>query len=48
VQLLALKQKMGILPAGAPQQSKQIGAGAPPNEETVHAEVEESRSEETK
>jgi phage shock protein A len=48
MQLLALKQKMGVLPAGTPQQSKQIGAGATPNEETVHAEIEEARSEEKK
>src|ERR671933_2442120 len=48
MQLLALKQKMGVLPAGAPQQNKQIGAGAPPNEETVHAEIEDARSEEKK
>ena len=38
-QLLAMKQKMGILPAGAPQQSKALGAGQA-DEEEVHAEVE--------
>ena len=37
-QLLALKQKMGMLPAGAPQ-NKAIGAGQR-DEETVHAEIE--------
>ncbi len=39
VQLLALKQKMGMLPAGSPQK-KALGAGI--NEEEVHAEIEES------
>jgi phage shock protein A len=50
LQLLALKQKMGILPAGAPQQNKQLGAGgsSAPNEETAHAEVEEASPEEKK
>ena len=38
-QLLALKQKMGMLPAGAPQ-NKAIGAGQP-DEETVAAEIEQ-------
>ncbi|MEO6529079.1 MAG: PspA/IM30 family protein [Gemmatimonadaceae bacterium] len=37
-QLLALKQKMGMLPAGAPQ-SKAIGAGQR-DEETVAADIE--------
>ena len=37
-QLLALKQKMGMLPAGSPQ-NKAIGAGQR-DEETVHAEIE--------
>jgi phage shock protein A len=46
MQLLALKQKMGMLPAGAPQQNRQLGAGnaggAPAtNDETVHAEIED-------
>jgi len=40
VQLLALKQKMGMLPAGSPQ-SKQLGAGGV-DEETVPAEIDES------
>jgi phage shock protein A len=40
VQLLALKQKMGILPAGSPEK-KALGAGAVADEETVHAEIEE-------
>ena len=40
-QLMALKQKMGMLPAGAPAEPRQLGAGAAPPEETVHAEVEE-------
>jgi hypothetical protein len=37
-QLLALKQKMGMLPAASPQ-NKAIGAGQR-DEETVHAEIE--------
>jgi phage shock protein A len=37
-QLLALKQKMGLLPGGAPQ-NKALGAGQR-DEETVHAEIE--------
>jgi len=40
-QLLALKQKMGLLGGGASQPPRQIGAG----EETVHAEVEDAREE---
>jgi phage shock protein A len=38
-QLLALKQKMGMLPAPASQQNRVLGAGQG-NEETVHAEIE--------
>src|SRR5215217_425038 len=38
-QLLALKQKMGMLPAPAAQQNKALGAGER-DEETVHAEIE--------
>ncbi len=38
VQLLELKQKMGVLPAGAPPVSKQLGAGQ--DEESVAAEIE--------
>jgi phage shock protein A len=38
VQLLALKQKMGVLPAGAPQTSKQIGAGGAGAAESVEVE----------
>jgi phage shock protein A len=45
MQLLALKQMMGMLPAGAPAQNKQLGAGcnrgASVNEEEVHAEIED-------
>src|SRR6478609_10638899 len=41
MQLIALKQKMGVLPAGAPGSNKQIGAGNS-NEETVHAEIEDT------
>ena len=47
LQLLALKQKMGMLPSGAPQQEKrQLGAGDA-QEDTVHdAEIEEVPAEE--
>jgi phage shock protein A len=45
MQLLALKQKMGMLPAGQPAANKQLGAGArgttPADEEEVHAEIED-------
>ena len=42
-QLLALKQKMGVLPAGTPE-TKKLGAGTN-DEETVHAEIEDATSE---
>ena len=38
MQLLALKQKMGMLPAGTPPASKQLGSGQ--DEESVSAEIE--------
>ena len=41
MQLLALKQKMGMLPAGTPAVNKQLGAGERSEEETVSADVEE-------
>ena len=42
MQLLALKQKMGVLPAGTPAEKRQLGAGKAPQEaETVHAEIED-------
>lgn len=41
VQLLALKQKMGMLPAGSADK-KALGAGA--GEEEVHAEIEDATS----
>ncbi len=49
-QLLALKQKMGMLPASSSPQSKQLGAGqstAPSarDDETVHAEIEDLHDE---
>jgi len=48
-QLLALKQKMGFLPAGAPQQNRQLGSGASgADEESVHAEIEDGAPEEKK
>jgi phage shock protein A len=43
-QLLALKQKMGMLPAAAPQTNRQLGTGGA-KEETVHAEIEDLRDE---
>jgi len=41
MQLLALKQKMGVLPAGTPAEKRQIGAGQAKEAETVHAEIED-------
>jgi phage shock protein A len=46
MQLLALKQKMGMLPAGQSAASKQLGAGAAgganaADDEEVHAEIED-------
>src|SRR5690348_6389189 len=41
VQLLALKQKMGMLPSGAPAEKKKLGAGRT-DEETVSAEIEDT------
>jgi phage shock protein A len=43
MQLLALKQKMGMLPAGSAE-AKKLGAGSN-DEETVHAEIEDATSE---
>jgi len=50
MQLLALKQKMGMLPSGSPGQSKQLNAGGTraPNEEEVHAEIEDEEMPEGK
>jgi len=48
MQLLALKQKMGMLPAGAPPQSKQLGTGTGKGKQEEHvptAEVEEVEEE---
>jgi hypothetical protein len=39
-QLMALKQKMGILPPASAAEQRQLGAGANAAEE-IHAEVEE-------
>ena len=44
VQLLALKQKMGMLPAGSAAEKKQLGAGRS-DEETVPAEIEHEADE---
>jgi phage shock protein A len=38
MQLLALKQKMGMLPAGAPQNQRKLGTGGAKEGETVSAE----------
>ena len=43
-QLLALKQKMGMLPAGQPAEQRKLGSGTAAAEE-VHAEVEEIQDE---
>src|SRR5437868_6371102 len=47
--LLELKQKMGMLPAGAPPARRQIGKGQPGSdaldEETVHAEIDDDTGE---
>ena len=45
--LLALKQKMGMLPASTSPQNRQLGAGSRPanaerDDETVHAEIEDA------
>ena len=40
--LLALKQKMGVLPAGTSQPAKQLGSG---DDETVAAEIEDAPDE---
>ena len=40
MQLLALKQKMGVLPAGTPAEKRQLGAGKQ-EAETVHADIED-------
>jgi len=46
MQLLALKQKMGLLPSAPPASKKQLGAGGASrqreDEETVHAEIEDA------
>lgn len=43
-QLLALKQKMGLLPAGSTPQNKALGTGQS-SDETVNAEIEHPRDE---
>jgi phage shock protein A len=53
MQLLALKQKMGMLPSGSPAQNKQLGAGGAKranaaDEEEVHAEIEDEEMPEGK
>ena len=47
MRLIELKQKMGMLPPSAPQARRQLGQGAnnAHDEETVHAEIEDSESE---
>ncbi len=41
MQLLALKQKMGLLPSPAAAEKKQIGAGTKRDAETVEADIED-------
>ena len=47
MRLMELKQKMGMLPAGAPQARRQLGQGTNEahDEETVHAEIDDTESE---
>jgi phage shock protein A len=47
-QLLALKQRMGMLSAGAPAQNRQLNAGSKAEAEEVHAEVDETTGQEKK
>ena len=46
--LLALKQKMGMLPSGSAPGGRQLGAGGAANEETVSAELEDMSAEKKK
>jgi phage shock protein A len=46
--LLELKQKMGVLPAGASPQSRQLGKGGAREEETVQAEIDDAPNQEKK
>jgi phage shock protein A len=48
MQLMALKQKMGLLPSGAPVQNKQIGAGSKSDPETVEADIEDAPEEKSR
>src|SRR4051812_9443319 len=48
MRLMELKQKMGMLPAGSPAAQRQLGQGgnnAGHDEETVHAEIDDTESE---
>jgi phage shock protein A len=47
MRLIELKQKMGMLPAGAPPSQRQLGTGgnADRDEETVHAEIDDTDNE---
>src|SRR3982751_4570419 len=48
MRLMELKQKMGMLPAGSPAAQRQLGQGgnnAAHDEETVHAEIDDTESE---
>ncbi len=47
-QLLALKQKMGMVGPGSGGAAKRIGAGDTPAAETVHAEIEDAPGEKKK
>ena len=46
--LLALKQKMGMLPSGSASGGRQLGAGGAADEETVTAELEDISTEKKK
>jgi phage shock protein A len=48
MQLLALKQKMGLLPSAAPAQNKQIGSGTKREAETVEADIEDAPEEKSR
>jgi phage shock protein A len=48
MQLLALKQKMGLLPSAAPAQNKQIGSGIKREAETVEADIEDAPEEKSR
>jgi phage shock protein A len=48
MQLMALKQKMGLLASGGPAQNKQIGSGNKHEPETVEADIEDAPEEKSR